>query len=210
MNGLVKYGVADSKNKVSFAALVNMRQDTLTFTNAIEQVNAIKANDDNVLKALYHDNYSKVESYVLTNSGTTDQAKDIYQEAFISVWRNIQLDKFIPAGETSLAGYLYQVAKNKWLDHLRSSHHTKVIPIEFAEVSMRPEEPLTADENEYVIMVKKNLQKLGEDCRKVLTKFYYHKQSLKVIAEEFNWTEATARNNKYRCLQRLRELVNKK
>jgi RNA polymerase sigma factor (sigma-70 family) len=210
LNSLTKYSIADSENKVSFAALIHMRQDTLTLTKAIEQVNAIKANDDSTLKALYHDNYRKVESYVLTNNGSTDEAKDIYQEAFIAVWRNIQLDKFIPAGESSLAGYLYQVAKNKWLDFLRSNHHTKVIPIEFSEVNTRPEEPLTDEENEYVNMVKSNLQKLGEDCRKVLTRFYYHKQTLKVIADEFNWTEATARNNKYRCLQRLRELVNKK
>ena len=52
-----------------------------------------KNNDEQVLKYLYVTNYPKIEKYVLSNSGTIDDAKDIYQEAFIAVWRNVQLDK---------------------------------------------------------------------------------------------------------------------
>ena len=52
-----------------------------------------KNNDEQVLKYLYVTNYAKIEKYVLSNSGTIDEAKDIYQEAFIAVWRNVQLDK---------------------------------------------------------------------------------------------------------------------
>ena len=122
-----------------------MRQDTLTLqTKALEQINAIKANDESMLKALYNDNYYKVEKYVLTNNGSEDQAKDIFQEAFIAVWRNIQLDKFTPANESSLAGYIYQVARNKWLDHLRKGQTARVVTIESVRNEMPQQEIASA------------------------------------------------------------------
>ena len=161
------------------------------------------------LKSLYHNNYHKVEKYILNNSGTYEQAQDIFQEAFIAVWRNIQLEKFYPANETALDGYLFTIAKNKWLDHLRSSEHKKVVPMNSHAANITQDDGLAEDENEYIAAVKKNFVQLGDNCKEVLTRFYYHKESMRAIAKTFDWTEATARNNKYRCLQRLRELLKK-
>ena len=61
---------------------------------------------------------------------TEEEAKDIYQEAFIIVWRNVQLEKFTPGNESEVAGYLFNVAKYKWIDHLRSNHFKKIVYIE--------------------------------------------------------------------------------
>lgn len=176
--------------------------------NVFGPSNAIKANDEAVLKSLYENNYFKIEKYVLNNSGSIEQAKDIYQEAFIAVWRNIQLDKFYPENENALTGYLYQIARNKWLDYLRSSHFKKHTPLTKLENRLA-EDIDNEEDNSYIASVKSKFEQLGENCREVLTRFYYKKQSMKIIAEKFDWTEATARNNKYRCLQRLRELMKK-
>ena len=62
-------------------------------------VTAIKANDERALHKLYTENFYKTEQYILKNNGTMPQAKDIYQEAFITVWRNIKDGKFIPENE---------------------------------------------------------------------------------------------------------------
>lgn len=169
---------------------------------------AFKANDEIALRAFYNDNYYKTEKYILDNSGTTEHAKDIYQEAFIAVWRNIQLDKFHPEKDDALEGYLYRIAKNKWLDYLRSAHHKKIVAISESADDIADSFLPEADE-QYMTDVKKHFTNLGENCKKVLTGFYYRKESMKIIAEKFEWTEATARNNKYRCLQRLRELLKK-
>ena len=169
---------------------------------------AIKANDEGALKSLYQDNYLKIEMYILNNNGTIADAKDIYQEAFIAVWRNIQLDKFYPENEHALAAYLYRIAKNKWLDHLRSAHFKKVTRIN-EDTDHLPEDVLPEEDVRYLNELKSKFKHLGENCREILKRFYYEKESMRVIAENFNWTEATAKNNKYRCLQRLRELIKK-
>lgn len=185
-----------------------MQQNTTqNIDSSIDQVAAIKANDDKALNQLYQENYGKVERFILMNSGTKEHAKDIYQEAFIAVWRNIQLERFYPNSETALSGYLFQIAKNKWIDYLRSNHHKKM------KVISQPIEATTEDvahheDDQYVEKVKKHFQDLGENCKEVLISFYYRRESMRTIAARFNWTEATAKNNKYRCLQKLRQLLN--
>jgi len=182
------------------------QKDSIKYINVHAQVRAIKINDEKALEGLYQKNFPKVESFVLKNNGNAEQAKDIFQEAFIAVWRNIQLDKFHPENETALDGYLYQVSKNKWLDYLRSGHYTKMVQLKEG----LPEQTETAvpEENEYLSLILRYFKELGESCKKVLTLFYYDNETLKEIAVAMGWTEETARNNKYRCLQKLRELVN--
>lgn len=185
-----------------------MQPDTSTnHTPQQVRVSLIKGNDENALKTLYQANYPKVEKYVLDNNGTTDEAKDIYQEAFIAVWRNIQLDRFQPQQENSLDGYLYRVAKNKWLDHLRSVKRSPLVALTHSQDGVEEVETLSHDEEQLLENIKKNFKRLGEVCRQVLERFYYQKQSMRTIAEAMKWTEATAKNNKYRCLQQLRQLL---
>ena len=49
--------------------------------------------------------------------------------------------------------------------------------------------------------------KLGSECKELLTKFYFEKASLRDIASELSLGEASARNKKYRCIQKLREIA---
>ena len=53
-------------------------------------------------------------------------------------------------------------------------------------------------------------KQLGASCQLVLTRFYFEKKSMKAIAEELQIDAASARNKKYRCMQKLKELVQKK
>mgnify|MGYP000943467035 CR=1 FL=1 len=172
-----------------------------------ELVAAFKKNDPVVLESFYASNYSKVEAYIIQNNGDTEKAKDIFQEAFIAVWQNVKLDKFIPANSTALSGYIYQIAKNKWIDYLRSAYkkntlHTESVPL------IKEDLPETNDEQDLQLQnMKLNFASLGATCKDVLLRFYYKKESLRNIAAALNWTEATARNNKYRCLQQLKGLM---
>lgn len=171
---------------------------------------AIKNNNESVLKELYQKNYPKVESLILKNNGTKEQAKDFYQEAFIALWKNVKQEKFIPKNETALQGYLYQIAKNKWTDYLRSSQFKKTTSL---EGEIMPEENqddaiknLLTKETE-LIQLEKGLKKLGEECKTLLKLFYYKKNNLKEIAQIFNIGEASARNKKYRCILHLKQLI---
>ncbi|HMR82350.1 MAG TPA: sigma-70 family RNA polymerase sigma factor [Niabella sp.] len=181
----------------------------LNFTETPDSIyiEALRTNDEKVLKELYVANYHRVEDYVIKNSGSTEHAKDIYQEAFTALWRNVQLDKFMPANAGSLNNYLFTIAKNKWLDYLRTVKVKKNIKLddEYAELmSIEETDDITIKR---LTLVKEKFKALGDNCRNLLKRFYYGRESLKSIAAVFNWTEATAKNNKYRCIEKLRSLL---
>ncbi|RFN58856.1 RNA polymerase sigma factor [Marixanthomonas ophiurae] len=172
-------------------------------------ITAIKGNNERALHKLYTENFYKTEQYVLKNNGTMPQAKDIYQEAFIAVWRNIKDGKFVPKNETAVQGYLYQIAKYKWLDYLRSSRFKKTTSLEPLENNLEIDISETIN-TETEIKHKQTMnafEKLGAECKKLLTDFYYNKKSMRKIASEFNIEEASARNKKYRCINKLRALT---
>lgn len=185
-------------------------EKTIKISNQLQLIDAIKSNDERILKQLYVNNYKKIEHYILKNSGTMPQAKDIYQEAFIATWKNIKSDKFSPLNETAVQGYLYQIARNKWTDHLRSSRFKKTSSlsnsfIQTVDSSEDINEEKTLDNR--MVLTMDAFNKLGDSCKELLTKFYFNKLSVKRIANELKLEEASARNKKYRCMQKLRELT---
>lgn len=182
-----------------------MQQNTRkNFTDTQTQVAAILANDEKALEALYAGNFYKTEIYVTANSGTAEEAKDIYQEAFVAAWQNVKAGKFIPQEGSSLEAYIFQIAKFKWLDYLKANKKSRMAEV---EENIFIEEAYSEEEQAYVEKVQHHFKNMGEPCRQVLTMFYFMKHSMSKIAMAFSWTEATAKNNKYRCLQRLRNMV---
>lgn len=192
-----------------------MQEKDILTENYLKQeqlVKAIQANDESVLELLYQENYYKTEKYIIENRGSQEQAKDTYQEAFIAVWENVQNDKFIPKNETAINGYIYTVAKNKWLDFLKSSRFKKTSTLETHEYKIESEtnsdsESLEEETNQKILKVADTFNKIGDACKKILTLFYYDSKSLKEIATELSIAEASARNKKYRCIEKLRALV---
>ncbi|MBR9846529.1 MAG: sigma-70 family RNA polymerase sigma factor [Algicola sp.] len=178
--------------------------------NQLQLIEAIKANDQIALKEFYMSNYYKIEALVIKNSGSVEHAKDLYQESFIAVWKNLKANKFEPKNETALQGYLYQIAKNKWMDILRSNKFKKTNGLtDEAMVALKEEpanEAIEANESKLNATMSA-FKNLGQPCKQLLTNFYYEKKSLREIASELQLEEASVRNKKYRCMEKLRSIV---
>ena len=183
-----------------------MPADSLPNSKFLQQLHAIKNNSEPHLQQLYSANFKVVEKYVLQNSGTSEEAKDVFQEAFIAVWRNIQLDKFTPQTENSLNAYIFQVSKNKWISQLRLSTNKQTVALSEEDNAVETGD-IDVEDRDQLNALAENFIKLGYNCREILKRFYYKKETLRDIAAFFNWTEATARNNKYRCIEKLRNLL---
>ncbi len=145
-------------------------------------------------------------SFVLRNQGSEDEAKDIFQEAIISFYENVRDGKF--KGESAIGTYLYSIAKFKWLnqikkDTIRVGHQQKAVAEKFEK------SPLTTlIEGETKQGVLRILDELGTMCKQVLIENLYHNASMKEIAASGNFSsEQVVRNKKYKCLQRLKELI---
>ena len=61
--------------------------------------------------------------------------------------------------------------------------------------------------DEEFLMMEKAVGNLGEPCKSLIEAFYIQKKSMQTIASQFGYTNAdNAKNQKYKCLQRLKKL----
>lgn len=161
--------------------------------------------NENAWRTLYRQHFGMVRHLVTSNSGTAEQANDVFQDALVVLYENACKPNFQLTA--SIKTYLYSVCRNLWLKQLRTAKkHANIADCEqFIEVTI----PETATENERQLAVMEAcMQKLGEKCQKLLTMFYYAKASMETIAGELGYTNAAnAKNQKYKCLMQLRKLA---
>ena len=156
---------------------------------------------------LYTHQIDSIVNLVGKNNGDEQDAKDIFQEGMIALWINIRKGNYKLDAQVKLSTYLYSVCRNLWLKKLRSKK--TMVPINESEDKIGSIVPETFDEvNERFVQLRSHLSRLGEKCQTILNLFYYQKASIKVIAEQFSYGEKTAKNEKYRCMQRLRKMYN--
>lgn len=165
-------------------------------------------NDAHVLEEIYLKNFPTVRNYILKNNGTEDDAKDIYQEAVIHAWINARDGKFKPQSNTAPSAYIYQIARHKWLDKLKSKKHRTTVRLAEEESHRLAEEEIEQLENRQQ-RIDYSLQlynELGNQCKQVLKMFYFEKRNLNEIASELEKEPGSIRTIKYRCMMKLRKL----
>lgn len=174
---------------------------------------AIKANDVVVLQKLYTDNFPKVASYIQKNNGDKEQAKDIFQEAMVVLWKAVKAEKFKATNPSAVQGYLYTIAKNKWTDHLRSATYKKEVSSDVVLNFAEAHDTEVAGEdmyNQQLEKAKHAFAQLGTECKELLSRFYFNKNSFEELAQDLGLNTASVKNKKYRCMQRLRLLATPK
>lgn len=163
-------------------------------------------NDSKAIETIYKDNFAMVQTFILQNSGTYDDARDIFQEAVITLYEKAQSQSFVLTSQ--IRTYVYSVCRRLWLKRLqqmgRYANH-----VDSLEDTIAVEEDLDLHEKrnaEFAIM-DRALNSLGEPCKSLLEGYYLKKMDMQELASEFGYTNAdNAKNQKYKCLMRLKKL----
>ncbi len=154
------------------------------------------------LKQLYALCFSSVKNYVLKNSGTLEDAKDIFQDGATAFYYELLSDKF--REEASLNTYLFSICKNLWLLKLRRQLKQSMVAIEGME---NISEEMASKELD-VTKIKELINSLKKDCQTLLIGFYYEQKSMRELMELFGLgSEQVARTKKLRCMSNLIDLV---
>ena len=167
----------------------------------------IRSGDGEALRFLYKANFSSVLHFIVSNNGTEQEAKDIFQEAVIIFFERLKEPTFKLT--CSLKTFIYSVCRRLWLKRLSSKETSRYKIYDFHEYIV--EEPENIEEaerkEEAYRCMEKALEVLGEPCKTILQEFYVYKRSMQEITERFGYTNAdNTKNQKYKCLQRLKKL----
>lgn len=155
--------------------------------------------DEKSLEYLYKKYYRMMTKLVITNSGTEDEARDIYQDALVVFWQKATSGNLVLTSKIST--YIYSICQNLWRKEL---DRKKRLSREEKEVAVT----LDTETDERNRIVRSCIDQLGDTCKKVLMYYYFEEMSMQAIAERLGFANTdTAKTKKYKCKKKLDELI---
>jgi len=178
--------------------------------STLEQENlllkGLEKDDKKAIEAIYRENYSMIQAFILNNNGSVDDARDIFQEAMIVLYEKSRLETF--SLNCQIKTFVYSICRRLWLKRLQQLNKFTT-QIDNLEETVPVEEEVEEHEkkNNDFILMENAMNKIGEPCKSLLDGYYLKKKSMQEIAEDFGYTNSdNAKTQKYKCLVRLKKL----
>ncbi len=80
-------------------------------------VEALLNNDGKLVEEIYRKYSGKMAAFIKKNQGSSDDARDIFQEALITIMKQARKKDFVLT--CPFEAYLYLVCRGKWLNELK-------------------------------------------------------------------------------------------
>ncbi len=162
-------------------------------------------NDTKAVETIYKNNFNMIQTFIINNNGTYDDARDVFQEAMITLYEKAKTESFVLT--CLIKTYIYSICRRLWLKRLQQTG--KFAQIESLEETVAVEDDIeihSKRNTDYAIM-DRALNSLGEPCKSLLKTYYLEKKGMNEIAATYGYTNAdNAKNQKYKCLMRLKKL----
>lgn len=170
----------------------------------LELYQGLADRDDAAFRILYRDQFDTIKHLIRQKGGTDDDASDVFQEGVIALWTNIKQGKFEYRPNVKISTYLYSVCHRLWLKRIRDEKKHVSLDQQTVEPYEEAELPGSDLQDEAVLKLRTIFSNLGVKCQKILKMFYYEKLSMKDIAQTMDYEINTAKNEKYRCMKKIR------
>ncbi len=166
----------------------------------------LAASNKKAVEAIYRENFNMVQSLIINNNGSADDAKDIFQETMIVLYEKARTGTF--ELNCQIKTFVYSVARRLWLKRLQQQNRYSS-PGDNMESVVAVETELDEHEqrNAEFELMDHAISNLGEPCKSLLEAYYFQKKNMQDIAANFGYTNAAnAKTQKYKCLLRLKKL----
>lgn len=175
----------------------------------MNDINKLLSGDTQFVKNLIKDVFPVVKSFVLRNSGSIEDAKDLIQDTLYIVIDKLR--KGLYQADTNLSGFCVSVAKNEWMNQIRKENTRKkykdFIAIEMDQLAKRgnPEEVFNDRSKE----IDQHINQLSEPCKNLIKMHYFMKVTLVDIAPLLGYTQNFVKIKHKRCLEQFRTTITK-
>lgn len=171
----------------------------------------LKAGDREALEEVYRRfRPSFIKWITYSHKCDHEQAVDIFQYAILSFYENVVEEVIEEMNDAGIKTYLYSIGKNKLLSDSRKD--SKISFNESYEDHLLFEDldnSIEAAESR-LRRVKSVIKDLQNPCAEILRLFYFNNVSNEEIAELLGYKNGnTVKNLKYKCIQRIKKLLDK-
>lgn len=172
-----------------------------------EIIAQLKSGDKTLLNTIYREYRGKFVGWAAKQfNANEEQAVEIFQDAVVTLYENVHSGK-LKEITTTLQSYIFAIGRNKFLELTRYQKKNGNIE-ENTVIESADDDEDHEEKNAVFEQVGNALNKLGPPCKTLLQYFYYEKKNMDDIADIMEYkNSATAKNQKYKCLQRLKKIV---
>lgn len=178
-----------------------------TFTDDL-LLQQLRTEDGASFQLVYELYFPSIASYIKQNTGNSEDAEDIFQEAIMVLLQKVRQPDFVLT--SALKTYLYAIAKNLWLKRLRTN---KLISVdEFKNYQIETETFLFETETEKSKEEKVSfwLTKITDNCIRILKAIFYYQEPMDSLMKKMGWKNRhTAANQQYKCIQQVKKVKQK-
>ena len=165
-------------------------------------IRGIRNHDSSLLRYVYETYYPIIEGYITHNQGSREQARDIFQDAMIIVYRRIRSNDLELS--CKFGTYLYAICKNIWTQE-RKKYLLRAQKLR--QQALLIQDPGPADDpllqNHLTNLFNKHFEDLSKDCQKILS-MYFNNFSVEDIRAAMNYKDLHHTDDrKYRCKKSL-------
>jgi len=167
----------------------------------------LNSSPESAFKYLYRETYPTVERYVIKNSGTVEDARDVFQETLIILLGKLKRGNLELTA--SLKTYFVSISKNLWLKDLRKSrfqNKTSLSILDLSKISLEAEITIIKEKS-YWDRLQDYLTKVSSHCNRLLRLMFFRSKTIEDVRLEFGYSSRhNLQNQKYKCIQQLRKL----
>jgi len=175
--------------------------ETLEVTSDQEVMMQVRAGDVEQLSILFERHHQRLFGFCLGILGNRESARDLVQEVFFRLLK--YRDSFRP--EAPFAPWLYRLARNACIDHLRKSGRERPAEPDLDRPDPTPLIPEEMERREELQKLQTALARLPEDKRELLLLARSGTLSYEQIATLLGCSVGALKVRVHRSLQMLRE-----
>lgn len=165
----------------------------------------LKGENNRAFGVLYKNYFGFVNRFITNNSGTTNDAEDIFQDTMIALLAKLRQDNFVL--EASVKTYIMAIAKNLWFKKLRTAnreteftdmHNNKF----YEEISLAIEHEKT-----YWDKLQNYVHQITEHCKGLIHDMFFNNKPIEQTQIDYGYsTKHNAQNQKHKCVEQIRKV----
>lgn len=172
-------------------------------------IESLLADDNRGISGIYDRFAPGIARFVVANSGTQEDARDVFQEALMTIARQARKPGF--ALTCPFEAYLFMVCRARWLNELQRRKRAAVTLQQTGgyaaseEAHALAEETLREEARDRLL--RKCFDTLSASCRRLLQLAWTPGLSMQDVAAQLGISYGYARKQKTECLAKLVERV---
>jgi RNA polymerase sigma-70 factor (ECF subfamily) len=163
-----------------------------------------EADKEAQLASLYNEHFDKIAHYAYARIGDKAEAEDIASEVFLKALESLK--KYQERG-LPMEAWLFKIAHNLVVDHLRRVTKRKTVPIETVEIADKADLQSAAEMNFELRRVARAMRQLTVEQAEVIRLRFFGGLTSREVGSMLGKSDGAVREMQRAAMEKIRELL---